>query len=212
MKDSELSFAPLKGLSHQAPKKAVYLTFDDGYLSFYDTVFPTLVAEDIPATLFIITDYVGRCNDWEVTFRVNQRRHLGWDQIREISAAGIEIGSHTRIHRDLTRLSSDELQGELEDSRKILEEHTGKEVTSLALPFGAVNLDVFACAREVGYQEICGGAPGFRGPFPGVLPRMPVYRWDGARSLKRKLELSLWETVRLRGLQFCSRGTRLLKK
>jgi hypothetical protein len=100
---------------------------------------------------------------------------------------------------------------ELGESRKTLEDHLGRSITSLALPFGAVNADVFSCARSLGFQEICGGAPSLRGYFAGVLPRLPVYKGDGLRALRRKIELSLWERSRLLFLQGFSQGTRLLK-
>ncbi len=201
----------LKGLNDRSPEKAVCLTFDDGYLSFYDEVLPTLLEYKIPATLFIITNYIGCSNDWDVTFCLNKRHHLDWAKIEEISRCGVEIGSHGRTHRDLTRLPIEVVRDEIRSSKQILEDHLGKEITSFALPFGAVTLDVFLSARESGYIEICGGVPGFHGPFPGVLPRMPVYRGDAERALVRKLEMNLFEVCRLSILQSCSIGTRWLK-
>lgn len=206
-----LKFAPLRGLSNRSVENSVCLTFDDAYQSFYDVVFPTLKERNIPATLFVITDYVGRTNDWDVTLGLNRRKHLDWTQIRELSTAGVEIGSHTATHRDLTRLSDENRRRELYASQKDLEDQLGMEITSLAVPFGSVNPDVFSAARELGYREICGGVPGLRGTLPGVLPRMPVYRWDGGRALQRKLNFSLWENLRLKGLQFFSHGTRWLQ-
>lgn len=211
LREAGLSITPLRGLQEQSPTQSVCLTFDDGYLSFYQDVFPSLIQGRLPATLFIITDFVGRTNDWDVTLGINRRRHLDWAHIREISTAGIEIGSHTRTHRDLATLSSADLHWELEISRKTLEDQIGKPVTALALPFGAVNVRVFTCARELNYREICGGAPGFHGPFPGVLPRMPVYRWDGRKALQRKLDFQLGECLRLQAWQTCSRLTRVFK-
>ena len=161
----------------------------------------------------MISDYAGRANDWDVTLGLNRRRHLDWDQIREAANRGIEIGSHGRTHRDLSRLAPGELRSELEGSKKTLEDRLGREVSSLALPFGAATLEVFLCARELGYREICGGMP-FRpgGILPGVLPRMPVYRGDTARALRRKLEMTLGERLRLNLLQRCSVATRWLKR
>jgi len=211
LKNSGLSLVPLRGLSQQAPENSVCLTFDDGYASFYEQVFPIIAERKIPATLFVIAAYVGDINDWDLTFGINRRKHLTWEQIQEISAAGVDIGSHTQTHRSLTRLPLAEVRNELEASRKALEDHLGKAVSALALPFGEVNLEIFSIAREMGYQEICGGAPGLHGFFAGVLPRMPVYRWDGRSALRRKLALTLWERFRLLLLQNCSRGTRLLK-
>ena len=211
LRQTELSIVKLRGLSNSNTANTVTLTFDDGYSSFYDEVLPALVENRIPATLFVITEYVGRNNDWDVTFGINRRRHLDWEKIKEISNYGIEIGSHSRTHRDLTRLATADLHRELTDSKKILEDKTGLEITSLALPFGAATLDVFIEARTLGYREICGCVPGFYGPLPGILPRMPVYRGDTIRTLRRKLEFNPREILRLRLLHACSMGTRLLK-
>ncbi len=205
------SFIPLRDLVAESPQQAVSLTFDDGYASFYDQVLPTLTEKRIPATIFIITGYIGRWNEWEVALGWNRRRHLSFARLKDISSAGITLGSHTHTHRDLTRLSDAAVLEELRASKQILEDNLGIEVSSLALPFGCANLQIFSCARDLGYREICAGAPGLRGPFPGVLPRMSVYRGDGAGALRRKLRMNTWERMRLRLLQSCSRGTRWLK-
>ncbi|TKJ41688.1 hypothetical protein CEE37_03740 [candidate division LCP-89 bacterium B3_LCP] len=211
IKESGLKFAKLKGLRDSSGKDKICITFDDGYQSFYDEVFPTLIEEKIPATLFIITDYIGRTNDWDITFGINRRRHLNWDMIREISDQGIEIGSHSRTHRDLTRISSETAHSDLLESKTVLEEGLGREVTSLALPFGAASFDLITIARQCGYQEICGGVPGIKGPFSGVLPRFPVYRWDRNKALIHKLEMNLFEITRLGALHACSNVTRVMK-
>jgi peptidoglycan/xylan/chitin deacetylase (PgdA/CDA1 family) len=202
---------PLRGLSQSTPETGVCLTFDDGYDSFYEEVLPLLVERGIPATLFIITGYVGKTNRWDITFGVNRRRHLDWERIRQIRAAGVEIGSHTGSHLDLTRLALSAVKRELSDSRQVLEDRLGEAVTSLALPFGAVNTEVIRLARAAGYIEICGSVPGLWGPLPGVLPRLPVYRWEGPKSLHRKLEMNMLELLRLGLWHNCSRGTRWIK-
>jgi peptidoglycan/xylan/chitin deacetylase (PgdA/CDA1 family) len=204
-------FVPLRGLSEFVPERSLCLTFDDGYASFFDHVLPVLAERQIPATLFVITGYVGRENDWDITLGVNRRDHLSWKRIKEIAQAGIEIGSHTDSHRDLTRLSGAEMERELRGSRREIEDHLEREVTSLALPFGAANLEIFALARQAGYREICGGAPGLRGSFAGVLPRMPIYRWDGRAALRRKLTLSFLQKLQVHLWQNFSRVTRITK-
>mgnify|MGYP005837731707 CR=1 FL=1 len=219
MREAEFDVVPLRGLAENPPSlstdpnapKGVTLTFDDGYESFLSEVFPMLTNAGAPATLFVITGYIGAYNDWDVTFRINRRRHLDWDMIREIAAGNVEIGSHTCSHRDLTRIPRRDALRELRDSKMELEDRLGRAVTSLALPFGAVNLEIFSLARNLGYREICGGAFGLYGPFPGVLPRIPVYRGDGKRTLRRKLEFNALELFRSSLLQNFSWGTRLLK-
>ncbi len=83
-----------------------------------------------------------------------KRRFLDWDEAREMQQAGMAIGSHTRSHAILGRLSPELQQQELEDSKKEIEAHLGSRVRSLAYPVGA--RDCFSetterIAMEVGY-------------------------------------------------------------
>lgn len=77
---------------------------------------------------------------------------LTWDQIKEMSDNGIEIGSHTVSHPYLTRLSGDAMEFELSESKRVIEEKTGKTVRSIAYPAGAFDRNVQECARQWGYE------------------------------------------------------------
>ncbi|NGM87961.1 poly-beta-1,6-N-acetyl-D-glucosamine N-deacetylase PgaB [Parapusillimonas sp. SGNA-6] len=81
------------------PKKALLLTFDDGYSSFYTRVFPMLKAYNWPAVLAPVGAWVDTPLDQPVNFGgkpADRDRFLTWDQIREVAASGlVEIGSHT---------------------------------------------------------------------------------------------------------------------
>jgi peptidoglycan/xylan/chitin deacetylase (PgdA/CDA1 family) len=66
-----------------------------------------------------------------------KRRFLDWNEAREMHNAGMEIGSHTKSHAILGRLSPERQQQELKESKEMIEMHLGKEVNSLAYPVGA---------------------------------------------------------------------------
>jgi peptidoglycan/xylan/chitin deacetylase (PgdA/CDA1 family) len=66
-----------------------------------------------------------------------KRRFLSWDEAKEMRAAGMAIGSHTRSHAILGRLSPEAQKQELEDSKQAIESHLGSRVRSLAYPVGA---------------------------------------------------------------------------
>lgn len=76
---------------------------------------------------------------------------LDWQGIQELCHAGIEVGSHTRNHRFLSTLSSDEITAELVESKSQLEKHTGLPVTSFAYPGGKYNDQVIRLVKKVGY-------------------------------------------------------------
>lgn len=95
--------------------------------------------------------YAGVMNPGE--FRLS--RPLDWNQIREMSAAGIEFGSHTVSHPILSRLDDAELACELADSRRRLEQELGRPAPVLAYPVGGpeeFNDKVVRAAENAGYR------------------------------------------------------------
>lgn len=81
------------------PPKAVLLTFDDGYRSFYDRVYPLLKATGWPAVLAPVGAWLDTPGDQPVDFgglATPRERFTTWAQIAEMSASGlVEIGAHT---------------------------------------------------------------------------------------------------------------------
>ena len=77
---------------------------------------------------------------------------LTWAQVREMSTAGIEFGSHTVSHPVLSVLDDATLEHELVDSRGVIEARTGKACRILAYPIGATAPRVEAAARQAGYK------------------------------------------------------------
>lgn len=121
-------------------KKYTCLTFDDGYESFYKYAFPLLKDKKFQATLFVI------CN------RVGEEGFCDKKMIKEISDYGIEIGSHTLSHPDLTKVSDEIAFKELSESKEILENIIGKEVKSFCYPFGKYNNKIIELTKCAGYK------------------------------------------------------------
>lgn len=92
-----------------------------------------------------------------------ESRPLDWDQVREMSNAGIEFGSHTVTHPILANLTDDELQFELLESRRAIELQTGKPVSTISYPVGgrnAFNDRVRQAIRRAGYRLAASYLPG----------------------------------------------------
>ena len=111
-------------------------------------------------------------------------------EIREMSAAGIEFGSHTVSHADLTRSSAEELRCELMDSKKTLEDLLGKRIVSLAYPYGKVNKAVKTAADEAGYSF---GVAADSGPLIFYddffeIRRSQVFPWTGSFGFWKKTQ------------------------
>jgi predicted ATP-grasp superfamily ATP-dependent carboligase/peptidoglycan/xylan/chitin deacetylase (PgdA/CDA1 family) len=80
---------------------------------------------------------------------------LRWEEVRDLAADGLAIGSHTMTHASLATLDPDQLAWELETSRQVLETRLGRRVTLLAYPFGKpghVSEATATAARAAGYS------------------------------------------------------------
>ena len=81
------------------PPKAVLLSFDDGYSSFYTRVWPLLQAWNVPALWAPVGSWVDTPENQKVNFgglMTARDRFATWDMVRELSRSPlIEIGSHT---------------------------------------------------------------------------------------------------------------------
>lgn len=122
------------------PEKSILITFDDGYMNNYTEAFPMLKELNMTATIFC----VGNSLDGSY--------YLSEEAIKEMSDYGIDIESHTVNHLHLDTMSYDEQLLELKNSKNILEKITGKEVLSLAYPFGDYNDDTIKAAKDAGYK------------------------------------------------------------
>jgi len=80
-----------------------------------------------------------------------EREILNWEEIKEMSRYGIEFGSHTLTHPDLTLLGKDGLIREISMSKQVLEGALGKEILGFAYPHGFYNDDVKKIVTESNY-------------------------------------------------------------
>lgn len=140
---------------HEPLDKKVVLTFDDGYENFHSRAFPLLSQYHFPSTVFLVARYVGRDSSWDRKDKLPAQRLLNWSQVEKLSHS-VEFGSKSLTHRDLTRISGNELREEVEESRTIIQEHIGKSVTLFAYPYGVYNVTVRDMVRKH-YDAAVGG-------------------------------------------------------
>ena len=154
------------------------LTFDDGLASLAEHAFPLLVDLGMTATVFLVTDYVGRPNTWDVRYTWRRERHLDWPTIERWAGRGFDFQSHTGTHARLTWLSDAEASSELVRARETLMARLGPRAgVAVAFPFGASDARIERLGRAAGYRL---GFASVRSasPDPLALPRVPVYMWD----------------------------------
>lgn len=125
------------------PEKAVILTIDDGYLSFYTHGWPLLKKYNFEATVFIQTETVGGGD------------FMSWNQIKEIQNAGIEIGNHSASHAYFLDLPAGEIaeafEKDLEKSGSELKKHLGKTPKIYAYPSGEWTSEMEMIVKKSGY-------------------------------------------------------------
>ena len=134
--------------TRQLPRKAVVLSFDDGYQSFREFAEPLLKQLGFTATLFVYTDYVGA-----------GRNALSWKDLRELRDAGFDVEAHSKTHGDLRRKPGESdadyaarMRAELGVPQALFRQHLGRPATILAYPYGAWDDDLLKLLEQYGYS------------------------------------------------------------
>ncbi len=179
--------ATLGEVTASPENNTIALTFDDGYLHLRD-VLPLLMAEfDFQPTVFVPTACIGRDNDWDYSHMMSSCPHLSAGDIAGLARDGVEFGSHSHNHHDLTQTNPGELLAELSRSRDLLKGLTGRPITSVSYPFGRTNSLVFEAAAEAGFEH------GFTMAYPEAgqaalqRGRLAIYGFDTPLSVLKKL-------------------------
>ena len=132
----------------------IRICFDDGYASIFYNAFPIMEEYGIKGIVFPVTGYIGKYNDWDINFRINRARHLNISQIRILSDAGWEIGSHGHWHRAYSKLTNEERILDLNKSKILLEGIVGKSIYSFCPPFGDLPENCWKFLTDAGYRQI----------------------------------------------------------
>ena len=157
----------------QLPEKAIAITFDDGYISIYDTAFPMLQSYGFPFTLFLSTGPIDR----------RQQSFMNWEQVKKMSEAGVIIANHMVEHPYMLDKGPGEseaqwigrLENELLAAEARIEQQTGQSHRYLAYPFGEFNADIKTMLGANGFIGLAqnSGAIGVNSDFLS-LPRFPL--------------------------------------
>lgn len=207
----------LQGRQSLPPRPAL-ITFDDGYRDNLDYALPVLRERQLPAVIYLATDYIGKASpffwdllaycfyhtskteadlplagrqhwsdektrdavldswlsllktlpDAEKWAAIKQLpealevlvaddafadMHLTWDQVREMVAAGVDMGAHTQSHPILTRVSLEQARTEVHGSKARIEAEIDRPVTTFAYPNGQpsdFNAALQSIIREAG--------------------------------------------------------------
>ncbi len=177
----------------------VAFTFDDAYASVREHALPILADAGYPGTIFVPTDFPGRpgpmvwpgIDQWEHGPHAAELTCLTWDELRELSAAGWEIGPHGKSHPHMPELDDEMLREELEGARRRCEEELGAPCRSLAYPYGEHDDRVVEAVRRAGITTACTVPDELGCTDPLRWPRIGVYRTDSSAAFRAKVSPSI---------------------
>ncbi len=195
----------------------VFLTFDDGYAHLREVAWPILREREVPFHVFLVTDYAGCDNGWDLSLGRPSFRHLEWTDVRAMADGGVTFGSHTASHRDMTRMTRDDALADLVRSRVAIENATGRAVRTLSYPFGRYHDVAREVAREAGFEAAFSLYPAQRNATIDryALRRDAVYVIDPPRVVEAKLSrhsLRGLEEMKCRAINAVAVLTPLLKR
>jgi peptidoglycan/xylan/chitin deacetylase (PgdA/CDA1 family) len=156
-----------------SPARAVAITFDDGYEDNHRLAFPRLREAGMTATFFLVSAALGHANDWDREGELAGRPMLKADEARDMEAAGMELGGHTRHHPPLSEIDPGRLDGEIGGCRADLTEALGGPVSSFAYPYGKTSPAALDAVERAGFLGAVCSRSGFNDP---VIPSYALRR------------------------------------
>jgi poly-beta-1,6-N-acetyl-D-glucosamine N-deacetylase len=147
------------------PERTIGVTIDDAYASVYHEAWPRFKAANIPFTIFVSTDQVGR-----------SANYLNWTQIREMRDAGILIGHHGAAHAHMAEASVASIRQDLERANTAFKRELGAVPDIFAYPYGEASLELKSLLEAAGYRAAFGQHSGIANTSadPFYLPRFAL--------------------------------------
>lgn len=158
--------------------RVVGITFDDGYRNNLEYALPVLQRHDFTATCYAVSHLAGADNAWDAAQGVPSKPLMTAAELRRWAAAGMEIGAHTRHHRDLTTLDLAAARDQIAGSKADLEDMTGQRVAHFCYPYGRFQDHHAELAQQAGYESATTVNRGRAQPGDDLftLPRVLVSR------------------------------------
>jgi peptidoglycan/xylan/chitin deacetylase (PgdA/CDA1 family) len=153
----------------------VRLTFDDGNSSDVEEALPALVQRGVRAQWFVCAGRLGAAG------------FVDADGVRELRSAGMEVGSHGFDHVRWRNLGRPQLEREIVQARKVLEDVLEEPVELAACPFGAYDRRALGALRDAGFARVYTSDGGPARSDDWLVARNTVHRWDSAESVERML-------------------------
>ena len=130
--------------------KVVGITFDDGYQNNLHNALPILQKNGFTATCYAVSSMMGGTNSWDRGL-VAEKPLMTEADWRTWLASGMDVGSHTRSHADLTKLSTDDAIDQIANSKKDLQDALGCDVRHFCYPYGRFDTTHSQLVQQAGY-------------------------------------------------------------
>lgn len=125
----------------ELPDYAVAITVDDAFISLYKEAWPRLQERGFPFTVFVATNAIDR----------GLKGYASWDQLREMQAAGVDIGSQTHTHPHMHKIDLEKARQEIETSNARFVEELGFKPQLFAYPYGEYKIEIRDLIKESGF-------------------------------------------------------------
>lgn len=177
---NRLGYKPISmqdAIAGKGTEKSLVLTFDDGYKDFYTNAFPLLQKYGWTGTAYIISGFRGD-------------QYMNAQELKEIAAAGIEIGAHSISHPNLATATPERQEREIAQSKLNLEKLLGISVTTFAYPAGKYSDITIALVRQAGFTSAVTTNYGIASPDDDAyaLPRLRIKPTMTLEDLQRELQ------------------------
>ena len=146
--------------------RSVVITIDDAYSSVYKYAWPVFKKYSLPFTLFVSTDVIDN----------KTPGYMNWEQIRILRDHGVTIGSQTKSHPHMFKLSREKIIQELSISNERFIDEIGSAPKYFAYPYGEYNLEVIEQVKQHGFIAAFGQHSGVAHKSLGMyeLPRFAM--------------------------------------
>ncbi|WP_120498408.1 polysaccharide deacetylase family protein [Kiloniella sp. EL199] len=129
------------------PDRAIAITIDDAYVSFYENAWPEFKKAGLAITLFITTSTVDQ----------NRPGYMTWSQIRELASDPlVTIGNHANELRHIAHLPIEEQKQVIEKSNQTFRRALGKQPYLFAYPYGEISNSLQNVLKANGFKAAFG--------------------------------------------------------
>lgn len=172
--------------------RVVAITFDDGYLNNLQYALPVLVKNGFTATCYAVSSSFGTWNQWDAHKGVPRKALMDRSEFRQWIEAGMDVGAHTRNHRDLTLLDETSARDEIAGSKQELEAALGTSVRHFCYPYGHFNAAHRLMVEQAGFVSATTVQRGRARPGDNLfaLPRVLVAQSTHSLHFMAKLTTS----------------------